>query len=244
MKSESYYYLSKGLQDVFYTLWHTYIDFKYIDGTRHTYRKHSFIQNLSTDKSEAMTKASEYASQHNLPLHSEVSDTTHSRSTHAPSDPFILPAGKYAGKHLHEIQTSDPNYLIWLASEAWSDKSQYFQTAQAAKLLAKDLLEQKHQTQTLALQQTKAKIASAWPIISLLHQALINLSEWYQWGPKIILQPLQSHSLIPESKPYYASIEALLRNEGFLRQSDAKSLRRAEIEALFTPILKSNTPPQ
>ena len=155
---KNYYYISTGDLNGFYTLRHTFTETCYSrteNGGVESFpvERDWYIRNLSTDREEAIEKASAWADENNIPANRRLfraefdlaeikrrsaEEIEASREREAErirtTDWSILPFGKYAGKSLRDLVTTDPEYVSFVAT--WNSGDGQHCAKVAAELIA------------------------------------------------------------------------------------------------------------
>jgi hypothetical protein len=159
---KNYYYISTGDLNGFYTLKHRFDETIYVrsEGYEQTgaveaqiAERDQFIKNLSTDKDQALVAANAWLDEHGvdprrrrLDIDWDLSEIQR-RSAEAleaerereaerirATDWSILPFGKYAGKSLRDLVTTDPEYVSFVAT--WDSGDGQHCAKVAAELIA------------------------------------------------------------------------------------------------------------
>lgn len=159
---KNYYYISTGDLNGFYTLKHRFDETIYVrsEGYEQTgaveaqiAERDQFIKNLSTDKDQALVAANAWLDDHGvdprrrrLDIDWDLSEIQR-RSAEAleaerereaerirTTDWSILPFGKYAGKSLRDLVTTDPEYVSFVAT--WNSGDGQHCAKVAAELIA------------------------------------------------------------------------------------------------------------
>jgi hypothetical protein len=159
---KNYYYISTGDLNGFYTLKHRFDETIYVrsEGYEQTgaveaqiAERDQFIKNLSTDKDQALVAANAWLDEHGVDPHRRRLDIDwdlseiQRRSAEAleaerereaerirTTDWSILPFGKYAGKSLRDLVTTDPEYVSFVAT--WDSGDGQHCAKVAAELIA------------------------------------------------------------------------------------------------------------